>query len=237
MVHQGWQEHGKASLLELSKKVRVWWLFTVCFTVNALLISCHLIYRRQLKLLISLKLRLWTHMYSDFGREHNFIHVLYHSEVSCMSRGKVSQWLLGLRTETEIIHWPTNAQIKVTDVSSLSCRYVCWAKLLEHLSARLLLYIDSAFQKQLTFKGKLRFWMNKIKSGKTAYFHLWSYLWRIKDFLSAKTLMKNMYPSQLESLIMAVKLKTCLMKPQTLGRYSSLSRSTTVIHFITISRD
>lgn len=64
----------------------------------------------------ALNSRLFSQMCSDFDSTH--MHLLYHSEVRWLSRGKVLQRLLELRTETEMflteknIDWPTNSQIQ-----------------------------------------------------------------------------------------------------------------------------
>ncbi|XP_076062453.1 protein FAM200A-like [Oratosquilla oratoria] len=48
----------------------------------------------------ALNSRLFSQMCSDFDSTH--MHLLYHSEVRWLSRGKVLQRLLDLRTETEM---------------------------------------------------------------------------------------------------------------------------------------
>ena len=121
----------------------------------------------------ALNSRLFAHMCSDFGCDH--INLLYYSEVRWLSRGKVLQRLLELRTEiflTEKSHpliykfsdskWLMQvayladafAEINSLNISMQGCDQTL-VGLAEKLSA---------------FKGKLKLWMNKIKDGKTASF-------------------------------------------------------------------
>ena len=96
-------------------------------------------------------------MCSDFDCDH--INLLYYSEVRWLSRGKILQRLLELRTETEIFlteksHPLVFAEINSLNISMQGCDQTL-VGLAEKLSA---------------FKGKLKLWMNKIKDGKTASF-------------------------------------------------------------------
>ena len=122
----------------------------------------------------ALNSRLFAQMCSDFGYH---INLLYYSEVRWLSRGKVLQRLLELRTETDIFlteksyplaykfsdsKWLMQvayladvfAEINSLNISMQSCDQTL-VGLAEKLSA---------------FKGKLKLWMNKIKDGKTASF-------------------------------------------------------------------
>ncbi|XP_068233589.1 protein FAM200A-like [Palaemon carinicauda] len=123
----------------------------------------------------ALNSRLFTQMCSDFGSEH--IYLLYHSEVRWLSRGKVLQRLLELRTETELFltekshslahkfsesKWLMQAAYLAdmfTEINSLNLSRQGRDQTLVGLSVKL-----------LAFKGKLKVWINKINSGKTASF-------------------------------------------------------------------
>jgi zinc finger BED domain-containing protein 5/7/8/9 len=123
----------------------------------------------------ALNSRLFTQMCSDFGSEH--IHLLYHSEVRWLSRGKVLQRLLELRTETEVFLAEKSHPLahKFSDskwlmqVAYLADMFAEINSLNISMQGRDQTVVGLS-EKLSAFKGKLKLWMNKIKTGKTASF-------------------------------------------------------------------
>ena len=123
----------------------------------------------------ALNSRLFAQMCSDFGCDH--INLLYYSEVRWLSRGKVLQRLLKLRTETEIFLTEKSHPLayKFSD-SKWLMQVVYLADVFAEINSLNISMqgcdqtLVGLAEKLSAFKGKLKLWMNKIKDGKTASF-------------------------------------------------------------------
>ncbi|XP_068205433.1 protein FAM200C-like [Palaemon carinicauda] len=123
----------------------------------------------------ALNSRLFTQMCSDFGFEH--IYLFYHSEVRWLSRGKVLQRLLEFWTETELFLTEKSHPLAhkfpeskwLMQVAYLADMFAELNSLNISMQGRDQTLVGLS-EKLLAFKGKVKLWMNKIKSGKTASF-------------------------------------------------------------------
>ncbi|XP_064093835.1 protein FAM200B-like [Macrobrachium nipponense] len=123
----------------------------------------------------ALNSRLFSQMCSDF--DSTLMHLLYHSEVRWLSRGKVLQRLLDLRTETEMFLTEKKHQLahKFSDsnwlmqVAYLADIFAEINSLNMSIQGRDQTLVELS-EKLSSFEEKLKLWMNKVKAGKTASF-------------------------------------------------------------------
>ncbi|XP_045109696.1 SCAN domain-containing protein 3-like [Portunus trituberculatus] len=123
----------------------------------------------------ALNSRLFSQMCSDFDSTH--MHLLYHSEVRWLSRGKVLQRLLELRTETEMFLTEKKHQLahKFSD-SNWLMQVAYLADIFAEINSLNMSMqgrdqtLVGVSEKLSSFKAKLKLWMNKVKAEKTASF-------------------------------------------------------------------